>query len=271
MSIMIVILTFAPPLYSATIPTPQYLMEKGIAEKNNPIEMINTFLRIPFRDDGVLDENGRFTLFEHPEKSFKTPGFNCSGLVVSASRYLLNNDFSLEDSKHDRTGDSGPESELGDSWDFGLDLILNLTEDYERRILTPEGVSLTLEEEDGRKLRGFDIHDEDAWKSVIEQMKPGYLYLASLSKPTWRNKAQLLHYHVAVILPDDNGGIWFYHTTKKSHTHRINLNTQHGMDRLQAQFSHQRSGKKMILLLEVKLPNQQPHVEKAIVETIVDD
>ena len=83
-------------------------------------------------------------------------------------------------------------------------------------------------------LRGFDLHDVAAWK--------GY---------------KLLHYHVVLMIPDEKGGVWLYHSTRRSHVHRINLNTRQGLRRLMGQFRDSREGPKKILVLEAMLPGTQ--------------
>ena len=62
---------------------PDYLWKRGIAEKSNPVDIADAHLRIPYRDDGVLDENGYFTTFARKDIHFDSPGLNCSGLVLS--------------------------------------------------------------------------------------------------------------------------------------------------------------------------------------------
>ena len=92
-------------------------------------------LGIPYRPDGVRDESGRWTLFEHPEQSFATPGLNCSGLDYALMRLVAPVTTTIRQAARDRQGDSGPGASMGQDWDFGFDLILNLSEGLPRRWL----------------------------------------------------------------------------------------------------------------------------------------
>jgi hypothetical protein len=118
---------------------PEYLWKRHISEKTTPKDIADTHLGIPYRDDGVLNNEGQFTTFNRPDRIYPSPGMNCSGLVLSVSRFLLNKNFSLTAVTRDRQNNSGPGSPLGKDWDFGLDLILNLTEGIPRRVVMPDG------------------------------------------------------------------------------------------------------------------------------------
>jgi hypothetical protein len=241
---------------------PDYLWRKNIAEKTNPIDVANTHLGIPYRDDGALDDRGYFTTFDRPDRLFDSPGLNCSGLVVSVSRFLFNKNWSLQDVTKDPQGNSGSGSDLGKDWDFGLDLILNLTEGRPRKILSPDGTEMPLDKLDGLNMRGFDLHDATAWRKVLAQMRPGHIYLGSISKPTRKNGYKVLHYHVALMLPDEKGGVWLYHATRRSNVHRMNVNTPRGLNRLMSQFRSNRSGPKNILIVESELPSLDATAQK---------
>ncbi|MDQ7784505.1 MAG: hypothetical protein RDU20_16590 [Desulfomonilaceae bacterium] len=245
---------------------PDYLWRNNIAEKTDPIDIANTHLRIPYREDGALDDQGRFTTFNSPDQLFDTPGLNCSGLVLSVSRFLFNKNWSLEDVTKDPQGNSGPNSSLGKDWDFGLDLILNLTEGTRRKIVTPSGAELPLESVDGLTTRGFDLHDAGAWRNVLAQMRPGHAYFGSISKPTTKPGYKVLHYHVVLMLPADNGEVWLYHSTQRSNVHRMNINSPNGLHRLMSQFRTTRTGGKSILIVETDVPKLD-----AVAETESDE
>ena len=171
-----------PPGHSDDIFAPDYLWKRGIADKTDPLEIADTHLGIPYRDDGALDHSGHFTTFAHADRVLDTPGLNCSGLVLSVSRFLFNKNWSLEQAVRDRLGNSGPNAALGQDWDFGWDLVLNLTEGTPRRVIMPDGSNPSLDNADGTTLRGLDLHDEEAWARVLPQMQPGRVYLGSISK-----------------------------------------------------------------------------------------
>ncbi len=213
-----------------------------------------SLLGLPYRPDGVIDENGRNTLFATPTKSFETPGLNCSGFVVSASRGLLHKNITLDQAKTDRLGDSGPSSPLGQDWDYGLDLILNISEGIPRRIIGPEGRTPLPERPDGLTQRGFPLDDDKAWKSVLPLMRPGHIYLATISKPAKRKGYVLMHYHVALIVPDREGRIFWYHSTPKTGVHRLDLRSPEGMRAFQREFRGKVPGQKKVFLLEADAP-----------------
>ncbi len=213
-----------------------------------------TLLSLPYRADGVIDENGRNTLFASPEKTFKTPGLNCSGFVLSASRGLLQKNITLDQAKTDRQGDSGPQSPLGQDWDYGLDLILNISQGFPRRVLAPAGPIPLPDRPDGRTERGFPLDDAASWEAVLPRMQAGRIYLATISKPAKRKGYVLMHYHVALIVPDREGRVWWYHSTPKTGVHRMDLRSAKGMSQFRREFAGAVPGQKRVLLLEVDLP-----------------
>ncbi len=243
------------PATADDIFAPEYLWARKIADKKEPIDIANTHLGIPYRDDGVLDEKGHFTTFTHPEETLDTPGLNCSGLVVSICRYLFNKNWTIKQLLRDPQGNSGVNSPLGKDWDFGWDLILNLTDGRSRRLISPDGSSYSPESIDALDFRGFDLHDRAAWQAVLAQMQPGRVYLGSISKPTKKRGYKILHYHVVLILADKKHGIWLYHATHRSNVHRMDINTPQGLGKFFAQFGGERGETKKILILEA-LPTQ---------------
>jgi hypothetical protein len=242
-------------LWADQIYAPDVLWERHIADKTDPLGIADTHLGLPYRDDGTLDSNGHFTTFADPTKFFDTPGLNCSGLVVSVSRFLFDKNWTLDEVTRDRQGNSGENAELGKDWDFGWDLIMNLSEGRNRRVIMPDGKDYPVEKYDGLTLTGFELNDMDAWRRVISQMKPGHIYLGSISKPTRKKGYRLLHYHVVMMLPDGKGGVWLYHATHRSNVHKMNINSQQGMARLMSQFRGDRDNSKRILVVEAALPN----------------
>ncbi len=239
----------------AKLYAPDYLWKKNVAEKTDPVQVADTHLGIPYRDDGALDDQGRFTTFAHPERFFETPGLNCSGLVLSVSRFLFDKNWTLAEATRDRQNNSGPGAPLGKDWDFGFDLIQNLTDGVEHRVIMPDGKPVNLDAADGMTLRGFRLDDQNAWNRVIRQMKPGYAYLGDISKPTREPGYKLIHYHVVIAIPDAKGDIWLYHATRRSNVHKININTPQGLARFMGQFRGARGDVKDILIIEAKLPD----------------
>ncbi|MFH0958105.1 MAG: hypothetical protein V1897_05310 [Pseudomonadota bacterium] len=239
----------------AKLYAPDYLWKKGISEKTDPVEIADTHVGIPYRDDGTLDDQGRFTSFDRPDRFFDTPGLNCSGLVLSVSRFLFDRNWTIDEARRDRQGNSGAGSSLGKDWDFGFDLILNLTDGVERRAVMPDNQAIDLNKADGINLRGFGIDDRQAWSRVIRQMKPGYAYFGDISKPSNELGYKLIHYHVVIAIPDGTGNVWLYHATQRSSTHKMNINSPQGLSRFMSQFRGARGDTKDILFIEAKLPD----------------
>ena len=206
---------------------------------------LRDLIGIGYVNDAALDETGRWTFFEHPEKTADAPGLNCSGFVLAAAQRLLGCKLTLAQATHDRLGDSGDESPLGKDWDFGFDLVLNLSEGLARRAVLPDGTE-EIAGQDGRALRGFAIDDEKAWGKVLPRLKPGFVYLASMS----RVRKHLEHHHVTVLLKDAQGRAWFYQTLPKGHGHRLDLSSPAGYTRMQSMFG---PGIR-ILIVEVEPP-----------------
>lgn len=219
---------------------------------------LEDLLGLPYRVDGALDSSGRYTLFERPTTFFDTPGLNCSGFVLAAARILLNANFTLEQADKDRAGDSGPQSPLGEDWDYGYDLIGNLTEGRQRVVVLPDSLlgpnPDPLAGADGRSLRGFGLHDEAAWDKVLAKLKPGWVYFASWSRMAKRPEGRrLLHYHVSVLLKDQSGRVWMLQATPKAGVNRLELSSKSGRLQLRNGYAPGDEQAK-ILLLGVKAP-----------------
>lgn len=210
----------------------------------------DTLLGIPYRPDGVRDESGRWTLFEQPGKTFDTPGLNCSGLDFALMRLIAPGGPGIRQAARDRLGDSGPGASMGQDWDFGFDLILNLSEGMPRRWLAPEPRALS-PADSGKASLGFPVADRAAWKRALSQIGPNQACLVSFSQTGRRAGYTLQHYHVGVILPGAGGSRWLYQATPKSGVHKMDLADPKGMERFLGVFS---GGDKRVLLLSVDLP-----------------
>ncbi len=214
----------------------------------------DTLLGITYRPDGVRDERGRWTLFEHPEQSFPSPGLNCSGLTYALWRLLVPGAVPVALAGRDRLGDSAPGAAMGQDWDYGFDLILNLSEGLPRRWLLPDprpvrdiGPAM----DSGRDMIGFPVAAREDWRKALAALQPGHACLVSFTQTGRRKGYTLQHYHVGVILPDASGGRWLYQATPKSGTYKMNLASSDGMARFLAGFS---GGDRRVLLLDVTIP-----------------
>ena len=222
----------------------------GAASPAQSPALADSLLGIPYRPDGVRDERGRWTLFEHPEQAFPTPGLNCSGLTYSLWRLLVPQAVPVALAGRDRLGDSGPGAAMGQDWDYGFDLILNLSEGLPRRWLLPEPRPLAATDSGQTKL-GFPLADREDWRKALAALLPGHACLVSFTQTGRRKGYTLQHYHVGVILPDASGGRWLYQATPRSGVFKMNLAAPEGMARFLAAFS---GGDKRVLLLDVALP-----------------
>ncbi|WP_027721644.1 hypothetical protein [Maridesulfovibrio zosterae] len=208
------------------IPTPQW-MGKAPSFNADPGAVLSYFEGIPYRNDGAINRFGDFTLFADQERRFEKPGLNCSGFVVAASRYFFKHNYMLSNVTFDRLGDSGKDALNGQDWDFGYDLILNITEGMNRKVVLPFGETADIDGSNGMTLRGFGLHDKKAWKDVIASMHPGKIYLFSMSKPVKFKNYNLLYYHVGLIVPDKKGHLWLCHATTKAGVNKVDI-TQFG-------------------------------------------
>ncbi len=205
---------------------------------------VRDLLGLPYIDDAGLDERGRWTYFAHPDQTLESPGLNCSGFLVAAARRLLNYKGTLAQAGRDRLGDSGAGAKGGPDWDFGWDLILNLSEGHPRRWVFPIG-GQPAPGGSARSLSGFRVQDREAWMCLSSQWRPDRVYLATLHRGSG---ARLRHHHVALLLKDEAGKLMFYQTLPGGRVHRLALDTPEGMDRLCAMFG---PGER-ILILEVE-------------------
>jgi len=215
-------------------------------------------LGTPYRDDGVDDPSGRHTLFANQSQTFPDRGFNCSGFVTTASRAILGRPLPLDPLRRDRKGDSGKDAPAGEDWDFGYDLILNLTDGLPRRVLFPAGpgqppaTALAAPESlDAARFRGFPLHDAAAWKTVLGQLRPNEIVFATLSK---EKAGRLYYYHVGLLYADASGHAFFAHATPGKGSHRLELTTPAGMAGFRKEFAESRFGEKYILLVAAPLP-----------------
>lgn len=217
----------------------------------DPTQRLAPYLGTAYRDDGVDAPSGSHTLFADPAASFPTAGYNCSGFVTTASRALLHRPLPLDAAKRDRKGDSGPGSPRGQDWDFGYDLVCNITEGLPRRVLAPNPPTRDPAALDAARFRGFPLHDAAAWKDALAELSPGEMALVAFSK---EKGGRLLYYHVALIVSDGQGRKFLYHATPGHGVHRLELSSPAGMAALGKEFAEKRFGEKQVLLVAVPLP-----------------
>jgi hypothetical protein len=223
----------------------------------SPDAIVEAFLGLPYREDGATNAAGEYTLFADQTRRFNTPGLNCSGLVLALSRFLLGRNITLEEALWDRAGDSGPSSPHGEDWDFGWDLILNISEGFPRRFLLPGFDTLDPTESNAFSPRGYDINAEQTRHELPARFTQGRLYLVSLNVEGRRKGYGLQHYHVGIVYVASGGQAWFYQTTSKGGgVNRRDLKSARGWESFIRAFANTGKHRKMMLVLEVDLPGE---------------
>lgn len=199
---------------------------------------------IPYLPDGVEDAAGRWCTFTHPDRFHGAPGLNCSGFLVAASRRLLGFRGSPSEAGRDRLANSGPEAAAGPDWDFGWDLLLNLSEGHARRWLGATG-PLEVDPSQPGVAMAFAVQEGSAWQAFLPRLQPHRVYLGSLIRS--RSRGRLQFHHVVLLLRDSRGMVWLYQTLPRGRVHRLPLGTPAGLARFQGMFgpSHR------LLVLEV--------------------
>ncbi|MDL2226394.1 hypothetical protein LJB86_01910 [Deltaproteobacteria bacterium OttesenSCG-928-M10] len=214
------------------------------------------FLGIPFRVDGAQDLLGRWVTFNQPDDPAGEPGFNCSGFTVAAARELLGRDFGLSEASRDRLGDSGPSAPYGQDWDFGLDLILNLAEDYPHRFLpdTYDPARPAFEPISPGRAHGLGVSlHSPAFEEQLARIQPGRFCFFTFSRPDRRFPAGVSYYHVGIIVAEGRD-LWLYHTTAGAKTNRVNLADPEGLARLRRHFKPLETAERRVFMIEVIPP-----------------
>lgn len=223
----------------------------ALSSKTAPA-LLAPLLNIPYRQDGTATDTGEYTVFASPQKRFATPGLNCSGFVVAACRVLFHMDTAQATA--DRLGDSGSGSPYGADWDYGWDLVCNLSEGRHPRFLLPDGTSLDPASLNGITARGYDLHAPGQLDALLARMRSDHLYLVSFNKLDTKTAAVPLHYHVALMLLDGDGQPLLYQTTTQ-HAKSYVRNLASPRERLQflKAFANTKSGKKHLAVIEIPM------------------
>jgi hypothetical protein len=227
----------------------------SVSDAKTVERILATFFGIAFREDGAIDEHGNYTLFSQPGKYFKEPGLNCSGYILAASRLLFNKNIPLVTAIRDRLGDSGAGAALGQDWDFGWDLILNITDGLERTLLLPEGAAADPAAGSGLGPLGFDLHSPKTWQELPSRIRPNHVYFASFTRPTYRRGYTLLHNHVGIIFRTSEKDWHLYHSIKKSGVVRENLGNEQSRARFLEANPNFGNARRHMFIVEVPLPN----------------
>lgn len=220
------------------------------ARPKTPQSIMPVFLNIPYRRDGIINDEGLYATFTAPGTIHETPGLNCSGLVLAASRIVLETNITVAEAVRDRHGDSGPTAPDGPDWDFGFDLIMNISEGWPRALLAPGGLvaAATLT---GKTVPTFDPHAAAFGAEFPPYIRENGFYLVSFSKHTSPQSPPQLHYHTGIIVREGKA-VWLYSATNHSgKVIRHNLATPEGLARFRESFANTRGSYKRLTVVEI--------------------
>lgn len=257
------ILLAMPASYSQTDSSQQRL-QTCLEQANTTLAIMECYRGLPYRADGALDESGRWTTWADPTKEFTSAGLNCSGLTAAISNTIWGYPLSLDNAKRDRLNDSGPHAPMGQDWDFGLDLILNLTDDLPRQLIPNPYAQQDIDSGfwSAIDLRGVDV-DSPAFPEILNQLQPEHLYYFVVSRPDIKFAGGISFYHVGLILKDGDN-IWMYHATAKGGVYRVNLAGESGITWFRRYYGASPRGPKFIQLVEVPLPGNTGSTENTV-------
>jgi hypothetical protein len=205
----------------------------------------------------MVSDQGEWSLWADPSRAFRSPGLNCSGFLLSAARFLTGRNIAAESARLDFFGDSGPDSEWGEDWDFGLDVALNLA-GWDSPIQPPAaGPAITVNAW-GRKVGlGADIHGED-FPKLIESLPPGTMWFFAVSKPDRRFRGGVSYYHNGLLLVSEKSA-WMYHATRRAGVHRVDLKNPQSLKTFRASFPPVKNhGERRILFAEARAAECAP-------------
>ena len=255
---------FSPqPACAAQVPfsVPYPLAAQRAGE--TPKAVMDRFLAIPYRPDGMVDDAGRYALFASPQTTLPAPGLNCSGLVLQGARLLFARNIPFVQAIHDRLNDSGKNAPRGEDWDFGWDIVMNISEGHDRTLIAPGGDMREFASFSGTSSPGFALHEETFWSAFLPRIKPGKLYLLSFSRHKSTTAPAHLHYHVGLLFrgKEENtpgttapGPAWFYHTIHNGGPARLNLETPEGKARFAWNFRNTKNSLKRVSVIEIPMP-----------------
>lgn len=220
------------PVRSCAFPVGLAALLAFPAPAQEPATKLRSLAGTPYLDDAVTDATGCTVTFRAPKRVLAARGLNCSGFVVEAARRLLAFRGAPSAAARDRQGDSGPGAAAGADWDFGYDLVLNLSEGLQRRWLTAEGPRGT--EMPAQALRGWPARDQTAWRRGLADLDPGHPGLVAFSRTETDGRRRF--HHVAVVLKDGTGRLHLWQTLPHGGVHRLDLDSEAGFGRLCTMF-----------------------------------
>ncbi|GMO56653.1 MAG: hypothetical protein Ta2D_01740 [Rickettsiales bacterium] len=237
----------------------------SIAKADKVESILNSFIGIPYRNDGATGAFGQYTLFSNQKQVFKNAGFNCSGFVLEAFRSITNEELSLDEVKVDNFNDSGKKAKMGEDWDFGYDLILNITDKFKLKLLLPDA-TIELDElmsateiykytKTAKPYQsiGFYIQDDKTLEFLKNNIKEQTLYLVDMNANNRVKNYKLSHYHVGIIYRPTAEKIYYYDATRANNVNKRNLYDKKEWQLFKKNFSDSKGNKKKFLLFEVDI------------------
>jgi hypothetical protein len=245
-----VLLGYPPGLAPGNFPDEPQRPQVRKARPKTPQNVMPVFLGVPYRADGVINDSGRYATFNAPDAVLNAPGLNCSGLVLAASRIVLERNITLAEAVRDREGDSGPQSEYGHDWDFGFDLIMNISEGWPRALLAPGGL-VAISKVTGKTVPTFDPHAPGFAAEIQAHIRENGFYLVSFSRHKTPESPPQRHYHTGIIVREGSA-VWLYNTTHTSgKVIRRNLATPDGLARFRESFKNAGGSYKRLTVVSV--------------------
>jgi hypothetical protein len=176
---------------------------------------------------------------------------------LEAFRQLFQKNIPLSTAMRDRLGDSGTDAGLGKDWDFGWDVVLNISEGMERTLLLPGGKVANPAAGSGLSPLGFVLHSPETWQELSGRIRPNHLYLVSISRQTKQRGYSTLHYHVGIIIRKSEKDWYLYHAIKKSGVVRENFGNEQSRARFLESNANIGGTHKHLFIVEVPLKNAQ--------------
>ena len=232
--------------------------QRAPATSANAATLLAPLLNIPYRADGAITREGAYTTFANPSKQFTTPGLNCSGFVLAASRLLISTPLTVENAGYDRWNDSGPDSPHGHDWDYGWDLVSNIVGSLDKtakaRFLVPKGGYDNPLLLDGFAAKGYDLHAQGQLDAALARMKQHHLYLISFNKSKARAPHIPQHYHVGfIVLNEQNAPLLYQTTTQRKRSYVRNLATAQGRASFLKAFANTKHSRKHMAIVEIPM------------------
>lgn len=255
---LLAVFVFTPATFHtvalAATPLPSSVHKRPADVGAPPEAVIANFLGIPYRPDGVINDIGKYARFKTPTAALPTPGLNCSGFVLAASRAVLQKNILVAEAVRDRMNDSGPDAAFGQDWDFGFDLIMNISEGTKRAFVLPQGENTFGKNISGRDSAVWNPHEHSFAQKLFPRLKQGSVYLVSFSKHSTPDSPARLHYHVGMIVRDSSDNIWHYDTTHAGgKVMRQNLAAPEGLAKFRHSFRNTKKSFKRLTIIEISL------------------